>query len=119
MAKITSISFDAPGTPSSETSEKPSPKPQGHYQRKVSVTYTRTEADLLDRLLLRLAANPQWAAEFTEPGVGIKTIQTRAKKVWTKTKRRIQERDQAQRLKEKLGDAYNPEVPGERDVPLF
>ena len=120
MGPVTFGGFDSP---LNETSESHVPIPRQRYQRKVRVTYTRAEAELLRRILLRVSTDKQFAGLFEEPGVGTKTIMNRVKNVWKKTDRQIGKRDDRQRVKESA-DAAPGDDPlglddGEKDVPLF
>jgi len=95
--------------------------PRQRYQRKVRVTYTRAEAELLRRLLLRVSTDKQFAGLFEEPGVGTKTIMNRVKNIWKKTDRQIGKRDDQQRAKESVDEPGHDGLPidTDRDVPLF
>jgi hypothetical protein len=118
MGPVTFGGFDSP---LSETSEKHIPIPRQRYQRKVRVTYTRAEAELLRRLLLRASTDKELASLFEEPGVSTKTLMHRVKNIWRKTDRQIGKRDDRQRAKESVDHPDHDDLPidEDRDVPLF
>lgn len=65
------------------------------YQRKVSVTMTRNEAELARAIFMAVATDIRLADRFGLP----KGIMKRARSLWRKTDRRITKRDEAQRRK--------------------
>lgn len=118
MEAMGPVTFEELDSQSSETSG--SPIPRQRYQRKVRVTYTRAEAELLRRLILRLSTDKDLASLFEEPGVSTKTLMNRVKNIWKKTDRQIGKRDDRQRAKESVDyPNSDPEAPVDRDVPLF
>jgi hypothetical protein len=119
MGPVTFGGFDSP---LNETSEKHIPIiTRQRYQRKVRVTYTRAEAELLRRLILRLSTDKELASLFEEPGVSTKTLMYRVKNIWRKTDRQIGKRDDRQRAKESVDQPDHDDLPidEDRDVPLF
>jgi hypothetical protein len=121
MEAMGPVTFGGLDSPLNETSESQNPVPRQRYQRKVRVTYTRAEAELLRRLVLRVSTDNQLAGLFEEPGVGAKTLMNRFKNIWKKTDRQIDKRDARQRTKESVDHPNHDDLPidGDRDVPLF
>lgn len=117
MARMDLVTFAESDSMSNETSGRPIPRQR--YQRKVRVTYTRAEAQLIQALILKAATDQDLAALFVEPGNGIKTIMHRFKNAWKKLDRQIRKRDEAQQRKELVDQDPEPVDDGEKDVPLF
>lgn len=85
-----------PSSVSSETSE--SLIERRLYQRRVSVTVTRIEADLLRAMALRVGIDRHLAYHFRMYG-SANVVQRRASSIWKKVDRQINRRDAAMRQK--------------------
>lgn len=87
------------------------------YQRKVLVTLTRTEAQMVADIMMRAATSEQ-----VRELVGLPPTLTwvnRTKSVWRKVTKRIERRDEAMRKKQHIREApLKATTPGDIDVPL-
>lgn len=92
----------APSSPSPATLE--SPISRRLYQRRVTVTLTRIEAELLRTIALRVGADKYLAAAFCDKG-GRNAVQRRASSIWKKVDRQIERRDAAMRQKVQRAEA--------------
>jgi hypothetical protein len=117
MERTARVTFEGYDSELNETSVRPIPKQR--YQRKVRVTLTRAEAELLRRLLLRVSTDKLAAQPYCQYGLGVKTIMNRFKNVWRKLDRQIDKRDDKQRAKESVDQDPAPVINSDRDVPLF
>jgi hypothetical protein len=110
---MTSDSSNKLSAPSNATSEREVDR--RIYQRKVPVTFTRAEADLVRRLLLSAATN-KYASEV----LGLRgTDITRARRAWKRADRQIRRRDEAMKQK-RFNRTYESDTveDDEVDVPL-
>lgn len=100
-----------PSEQSRETTERN--RVRTMYQRKVMITYTRAESELLRTILTRLATDPD---ALESVGVAATTTaQRRARSLWKKTDRRIERRDRAMARK---SHARGWPEPSTIDIPL-
>jgi len=86
------------------------------YQRRVRVTFTRPEAEVIRQALLRLSADP--VARANAGLDSTRTTMNRCKSAWRRIEGAVQKRDRAMAAKLVRHEKDNPPLVVDIDVPL-